>query len=262
MSLPIKLISTDFDGTIFAEFENPPIPPEFVRLIGDLQKRGAKWIINTGRDMAGLMEALARSRIPIQPDGLVLVEREIHFHQGSQFVADQDWNDRCARVHRELFERIAPDLPRLVQWINDRFHATVYEDLWSPICFLAGNNGDADLIHAYLADFCRHIPHLTVVRNDVYARLAHDGYNKGMALAEIARRWGITPNEIFAAGDHFNDAPMLDLKHARWLATTENAIEPIKAQVQRQGGFVSRFSEGLGVADALQACLDAGGKAR
>jgi len=24
-SLPIKLISTDFDGTIFAEFENPPI---------------------------------------------------------------------------------------------------------------------------------------------------------------------------------------------------------------------------------------------
>jgi hypothetical protein len=26
MCLPIQLISTDFDGTLFAEFENPPIP--------------------------------------------------------------------------------------------------------------------------------------------------------------------------------------------------------------------------------------------
>jgi hypothetical protein len=25
MNLPIKIISTDFDGTFFAEFENPPV---------------------------------------------------------------------------------------------------------------------------------------------------------------------------------------------------------------------------------------------
>ena len=41
MTSPIQLISTDFDGTIFAEFENPPIPQRFVSLIGDLQTRGA-----------------------------------------------------------------------------------------------------------------------------------------------------------------------------------------------------------------------------
>ena len=34
--------------------------------------RGAKWVINTGRDMASLMEALARSRISIQPDFKVI----------------------------------------------------------------------------------------------------------------------------------------------------------------------------------------------
>ena len=62
MSLPIKLISTDFDGTLFAEFESPPIPEPVQKLIGDLQSRGAKWVINTGRDMSSLMEALARAR--------------------------------------------------------------------------------------------------------------------------------------------------------------------------------------------------------
>src|ERR1019366_9106863 len=61
MSLPIRLISTDFDGTLFAEFESPPIPEPVQELIGELQSRGAKWGINTGRDMSSLMEALARA---------------------------------------------------------------------------------------------------------------------------------------------------------------------------------------------------------
>jgi len=46
MASPIKLISTDFDGTIFAEFENPPIPQALQELIGDLQVHGAKWVIS------------------------------------------------------------------------------------------------------------------------------------------------------------------------------------------------------------------------
>src|ERR1035441_10687107 len=86
MSLPIKLISTDFDGTLFAEFENPPIPETVQKLIGDLQARGAKWVINTGRDMSSLMEALGRSGIAVEPDYLVLVEREIYCHDESQYL--------------------------------------------------------------------------------------------------------------------------------------------------------------------------------
>ena len=61
MNSPIKLLSTDFDGTLFAEFENPPIPMELQELIGRLQAGGAKWAINTGRDMSSLMEALGAS---------------------------------------------------------------------------------------------------------------------------------------------------------------------------------------------------------
>src|SRR6266550_7556587 len=48
MSAPIKLISTDFDGTLFAEFQNPPIPKSVELIIARLQARGSKWVINTG----------------------------------------------------------------------------------------------------------------------------------------------------------------------------------------------------------------------
>src|SRR5438067_10227646 len=164
MSPPLQLISTDFDGTIFAEFANPPIPHALQVVLADLQASGAKWVINTGRDMSSLMEALARGGISVEPDYLVLVEREIHFHQDSSYIAFEEWNSRCSICHAELFKRVEPDLPRIIAWINARFHARIYEDAYSPFCLIAGNNGDADAIHAYLEQYCPSIPELPVVR--------------------------------------------------------------------------------------------------
>ena len=250
-SPPIKLISTDFDGTLFAEFQNPPIPQNLEQLIRELQSRGAKWVINTGRDMSSLMESLGRAGIEIEPDYLVLVEREIHCHQDSQYVGLENWNDQCQRAHAEVFARIQRDLPRIISWINARFHARIYEDNFSPFCLIASNNPDADIIHHYLADYCRGVPNLTVVRNDVYARFSHVAYNKGTALAELTRRLGLTSAEVFAAGDHLNDVPMLSERYARYLAAPSNAIETVKAIVRRQKGYVSELGYGEGVADAI-----------
>lgn len=255
MTVPIKLISTDFDGTIFAEFENPPIPKKLQQLIGDLQAQGVKWVINTGRDMSSLMEALARARVTIQPDFLVLVEREIQIHDGVRYAGLEEWNSACTTAHDQLFERVRADVPRITEWINARFHATVYSDPYSPFCLIAGNNGDADVINAYLEEYCRSVPNLVPVRNDVYVRFSHAAFNKGTALAELTRRLGTTSESVFAAGDHLNDLPMLSRKYARWLAAPHNAIPSVKAQIQSQQGFISEFSQGNGVADALTRCL-------
>src|SRR5438552_2320926 len=247
MSSPIRLISTDFDGTLFAEFENPPIPPQLVQIIGDLQAQGAKWVINTGREMASLMEAIGRSGISIEPDYLILVEREIYSHHESQYVGLGDWNEACTRQHADLFARVQPDLTKIVDWVNSRFHAKIYEDPYSPFCLIANNNGEADLIHEYLDQYARSVPDLSVVRNDVYARFSHAAYNKGTALAELTRRLSLTKEQVFAAGDHLNDLPMLSQQYARWLAAPSNAIDQVKQVVEREGGYISAFSHGNGV---------------
>jgi hydroxymethylpyrimidine pyrophosphatase-like HAD family hydrolase len=252
MSLPIQLISTDFDGTLFAEFESPPIPEAVEQLLGDLQSRGAKWVINTGRDMAGLMEALARAGISVEPDYLVLAEREIYFHEGSQYLGLDEWNGACARAQAEVFARVQADMPRIVAWISARFHARLYQDAYSPFCLIAGNNGDADIIHDYLAEYCRGIPGLALVRNDVYARFTPEAFNKGTALAEITRRLGLSPQTVFAVGDQLNDLPMLSRRYARWLAAPGNAIELVKDAVRQQEGFVSELPHGDGVAESLE----------
>jgi hydroxymethylpyrimidine pyrophosphatase-like HAD family hydrolase len=256
MDLPISLLSTDFDGTIFAEFENPPIPERLQRLIAELQSRGAKWVINTGREMASLMEALGRAGIAIEPDYLVLVERELYQHQNSRYVGLEDWNDACSRSHAELFARVRADLPQLVAWINARFHARIYEDPYSPFCLIAGNNGDMDAIHRFLEEYCLSVPQLSVVRNDVYARFSHVAYNKGTGLAELMRRLGVAREEVFATGDHLNDLPMLSNTYARFLAAPGNAVDDVKEAVRRQEGFVSELLCGNGVAEGLEYHLE------
>lgn len=252
MNSRIQLLSTDFDGTLYAEFENPPVPVELQELIGRLQTGGAKWAINTGRDLSSLMEALGRAGIAVEPDYLVLVEREIHCHHESRYVGLDEWNRACALAHAEVFSRVQADLPEMVEWISSRFHACIYQDAFSPFCLIAGSNGEMDLIHQYLEEYCKGVPHLAVVRNDVYARFGHVAYNKGTALAELTRRLGLERAQVFAAGDHLNDLPMLSTRYARFLAAPANAVPEIKESVRRQGGYVSASPHGQGVAEAIK----------
>lgn len=249
----IKLISTDFDGTLFAEFENPPVPIALQELIGRMQKQGAKWVINTGRDLSSLMEAIGRSRLSVKPDYLVLVEREIYSHIQLQYVEYAPWNRACDKAHAELFRRVKPDVPRLRAWIEERFQGAVYfEDEWSPFCLIAERNKECDIINDYLAEYARTVPHLSLVRNDVCSRFSHEDFNKGTALSEIARQIGVTAEETFAVGDHFNDLPMLSGRHAKHVAAPANAIDDVKEMVRRQNGFISELSHGHGVAQGLE----------
>src|SRR5262245_38630306 len=256
MSLPIQLISTDFDGTLHADFENPPVPHDLQRIIGDLQSQGAKWVINTGRDLSSVMEGMARARLIIKPDFLVVVERDIYFHDDAQYEACAEWNDGCSRAHEGLFTRVREDVPRLVDWISKRFRATLYEDDFSPFCLIAENNEDADAIQDFLADYCLTVPDLALVRNDIYARFSHKAYSKGTALGEIARRLGIGREQTFAAGDHLNDLPMLSGEFAGLVAAPDIAVPSVQELVRRQEGYGSHQPWGHGVARALEHFLE------
>jgi hydroxymethylpyrimidine pyrophosphatase-like HAD family hydrolase len=252
MNASIQLVSTDFDGTIFSEFEQPAVPAAFQSVIADLQARGGKWVINTGRDMSSLMEALGRADVTVQPDYLVLVEREIYRHDGVRYRGLEEWNRRCTADHERLFARVRPDVPRLAAWIQERFSAAVYDDAFSPFCLIAHRPVDADRICEHLEQYCLEVPGLTVVRNDVYARFSHEGYSKGTALAEIERQLGLGPEAVFAAGDHHNDLPMLRRSLAHVLVCPGNAVPEVRRQVEAEGGEVGVLLHGHAVAAALR----------
>lgn len=252
MKQPIQLLSTDFDGTLHAEFEDPPIPEALQQLIGGWQEEGMVWVINTGRDLSSLMETLGRDRIPMWPDYVVTVEREIYRREHTHYVGMETWNTRCQSTHASLFAQVRSQVPELMAWIAERYDATLFEDAFSPLCLIAQSSQDAKAIHEFLEAFCARFPGLTVVRNDVYARFCHADFNKGTALAEISRRLGVRADHIIAAGDHLNDLPMLRKELARWLIAPSNAVPEVKETVLGQGGFVSGEPHGHGLLRGLE----------
>lgn len=252
MSLPIRILSTDFDGTLHADAETPPVPKQLEQIIAELQAAGVIWVINTGRDLPSLMDSVERAQLSIRPDFVVSVEREIHCREKAKFVALEDWNCACRTAHETVFQQLRSDMVHLADWVRERFRATIYEDTFSPFCLIADSNEDADCIQAFMDEYCRSVPNLSYVRNTVYARFSHVDYNKGSALAEIGRRLGVAAEEIAAAGDHLNDLPMLCSRYARWLIAPSNAIAPVKEAVLRQNGYVSELANGNGVAWGLE----------
>lgn len=251
-----KLLSTDFDGTLHSDYEQPAVPPTLQERLGELQSAGAIWCINTGRDLTRLMEGIARARLTVRPDYLVTVEREIYIHRNHQYVPHHEWNDRCAAAQEAVFNKVRPALPELVAWVRDRFEAEIYEDAFSPFCLIARDNDQCDTIQSQAEEFLADWPTLDFVRNDIYARLSHTAYNKGSALEEVERLTGIGPEQTLAAGDHLNDLPMLNPKYARWLVTQHNAIRQVKEHVQNHRGFVSEHPSGNGLLNGIEWAMD------
>ena len=96
---------------------------------------------------------------------------------------------------------------------------------------------------------------ITPTPKQITAASPHDfelvaaGVDKGRMLTELARRYGITPEECAAVGDSDNDLAML--RAAGTPIAMGNASDPVKAVACRVVGPNSAD----GVAEAILSCL-------
>lgn len=250
--MKLELISTDFDGTIYDEFSAEPIPGSLQRYLAGFQAGGGTWAINTGRDLASVLEAMGRVGIEVYPDFIVAVEREIYRHAGHRYEAVQPWNAMCDADHRSVFGAARAAIAALMTRLDEEHDATFYSDAWSPLCVIGRTPAQLERLAVEIGEACSPWPDLAVVRNDVYARLCHRKYDKGTALSEIRRLRGIRLEATFAVGDHFNDLPMLELEHAGHLGTLANGQEAVKRQVRERGGRIASRPAGWGVLELLE----------
>ncbi|NJK90592.1 MAG: HAD family phosphatase [Blastochloris sp.] len=251
--LPALLLSTDFDGTLLDHSLPPPLAPEFFDwLENERRRRRVVWIINTGRDWESLHDELIQRQARIWPDWVVLVEREIHRIINQRQEPLPCWNRRCQETHDDLFHRAAPQLQQTRRDLAHFPDLQLITDIGSPLGLIAASPEQADEVQTALEPLLRAFPEMHSVRNSVYFRFAHIDFQKGSCLARIAQEEGIPPENCFAAGDHLNDLPMLDPRHAHQLCCPSNAVPAVQAQVRLHQGHVSRQSTHLGVVEALE----------
>src|SRR3954452_14994140 len=120
--MPIKLQSTDFDGTLVAHDSDPVLHPPCMKLIGDMQGDGTVWAINTGRSVELLESGLLDFEFPIRPDFILTSERDVFRpgSNGSNWEPFGDWNARCAREHAELFSSAQSILTEVVDFVTQK----------------------------------------------------------------------------------------------------------------------------------------------
>jgi len=253
MPSKIRLLSTDFDGTLVAHGSDPVLDRGCMEYIEKLQEGGVIWAINTGRSVDLLQSGLADLEFPIHPDFILTSERDIFrpSSNGGKWEPYGDWNERVAREHAELFQSAESVLAEVVDFVNQKTKARLLYHSAGLEGLVAENEEELDRVTKFIDRTRAKQPKFHYQRNTVYLRFCHADYHKGAALAELSRLLDIPPEKIFAAGDHHNDVSMLDGRYAQFSACPANAIPEVREAVTVAGGYVASKSYGAGVHEAL-----------
>jgi hydroxymethylpyrimidine pyrophosphatase-like HAD family hydrolase len=254
MSPRIRLLSTDFDGTLVCRTSEPFLHDDCMELIRDLQSQGAMWAINTGRSVDLLESGLLDFSFPFRPDFILTSERDIFrpaSSNGCKWEPFGDWNARCARDHTSLFTSAASVLNQVIDFVNQKTKARIIYEDDGPTGLVSSSENEMNDIVAFIESARAGQPKFHYQRNTVWLRFCHIDYHKGAALAELARLLDIPRENIFAAGDNHNDVSMLDGKAAALPACPSNAVPEVKNTVQQAGGYVAEQDCGAGVHEAL-----------
>jgi HAD superfamily hydrolase (TIGR01484 family) len=249
----LKLLSIDFDGTLVSRVSEPVLDAGCMELIRGLRNDGVVWAINTGRSVDLLESGLIDFAFPVRPDFILTTERDVFRpgENGGKWEPYGDWNERCARHHAELFSSAHAVLAEVVDFVNRETKARLIYDADRLEGLVAETDEEMDRIANYIECARAEHPKLDYQRNTVYLRFCHADYHKGAALGELARLLEIPRENIFAAGDHYNDISMLDGQVAGMPSCPANAIPEVQEAVRSASGYIAQQQYGAGVHEAL-----------
>jgi hydroxymethylpyrimidine pyrophosphatase-like HAD family hydrolase len=249
----IRLLSTDFDGTL-ADFPGTgPCVPELASELEAVVVSGGLWVVNTGRSVEAALDGLNLLKAPVKPHYLLTSERHVHKPDGRGGWSDfGDWNDLCRDHHDRLFAECGRFFEGVEQLVSSREGLVMQRNSSGvPEGLIAGTEEQLDEATAALMSLPGRPEDFHHQRSSIYLRFCHRAYDKGSALAELARLLDMPTSYILTVGDHQNDLPMLFGDVAGMVACPANAHPDVKQTVRDAGGHVSEYETGRGTAEAI-----------
>ena len=248
------ILCFDFDGTLV---DRPSDPYEIARLeefLTHMQKRGAVWGINTGRTLYHTLDGIKEHGFQLSPDFIIARECEIyHRNDFNRWVDLGEWNKQCAGDHKRFYRAHARFFKRLRKHIETEMRGAKFlSDDIEPAGITTRDTDDMQRVCDWIEAQRGEWPELGYQRNDIWLRFNHESYNKGTALLEVRRVTGVSAEFTFAAGDNYNDLPMLQTHIAHGLACPSNAVPDISGHVASLGGYVAAEPATPGIIMAIE----------
>ncbi|MFN0127956.1 MAG: HAD family hydrolase [Verrucomicrobiales bacterium] len=250
--MPVALYCFDFDGTLVDKENSPAFEPALARQLTEARREGASWVINTGRSLHHTLEGVRGYGIPVTPDFIIAREHEIYARNRDGRWADLGvWNGEARRLHDTFFRHHARVLSDIRRFVEDERLGSWIEEAGDPAGLITHSEAGMARVIEFVHDHIAHWPDLGYQRNTIYLRFTHRQFDKGTALRELGRHLGLTPGELFAAGDNFNDLPMLRRDLAHHLVAPANSLPEVKSQVVAEGGQLSMLPASRAMAEAV-----------
>ena len=251
--MPIRLLSTDFDGTLIGHHADARTARSLSDALTGLRRHGAAWAVNTGRQLWFALEGLEQAALPHDPEFVLTSEKDIYHRiaEGS-WEAFGDWNARTERQTLDLFDRAAHIVSAIETMVATRDGIELLYENGRLAGLMTADPGTMDQVADAVREMAVDVPEFSFNRNLVWMRFAHCTIHKGSSLAELSRLLGIPRADVLAIGVHHNDIPMLDGSSAAMVACPSNAVREVQELVRRNGGYVSPYPWGEGVADAIR----------
>ncbi len=250
---PSLLLCFDFDGTLVNHEGELPFHPAMGEMLREFKRRGAVWVVNTGRGLHQTLEGLAMHNIFMQPDYIIAQECEIYrpgfFKPWKDFGS---WNRKARSAHAHFVEKHSLFLSTMQEHVAVNTTAEFLNGDFGQVGIVAKDEPELDEICKVIELNAARQPDIGYHRNGRYLRFCHADYSKGTALRELSRLLKLPAERVFAAGDNYNDITMLDRRIAGHIACPGNALEPVKALVRERGGFVSGKPASEGMIEALE----------
>jgi hypothetical protein len=253
MSL-IRLLSTDFDGTLVGGRWGEKCAPLLASELEALVSGGALWAVNTGRSLEKALEGLKRLEAPVSPHYILTSERHLFQPDAHGGWHDYgDWNHLCQEHHNLLFGQSGSFFEAIRTLAQQHSGVVVLENSEGiPEGLLASSEELLDAVTGELVRLSGRPTNFHYQRSNIYLRFCHRDYDKGSTLAELSRLLDMPTAHILAVGDHQNDLTMLYGSVASMVACPANAHVSVKETVFRAGGYISPLEAGEGTAEAIR----------
>jgi len=251
--MPIRLLSTDFDGTLIGHEPDARTAASLSSALQELRRRGTAWAVNTGRQLWFALEGLEHARLPHDPEFVLSSEKDIYRRVGEgDWEAFGEWNAHTEQRTVDLLDRAGHVLDAIRRMSDADKNLEITYENGRVGGLMTADTGTMDRVVEKIRELASDVPEFSFNRNTVWMRFTHREIHKGSALAELARLLDVPRDDVLAVGDHQNDIPMLDGSAAAMVACPANAVEEVKQAVRAAGGYVSPFDWGEGVADAIR----------
>ena len=218
------MIATDIDGTIMDyNFECSPAVKDCIR---DLQKRGVKVVLATGRMHSAAVPVARDLKLDTPlisyqggfiktPEGELLYERTVELQLARRII---DWakaNDVHLNVymHDSLFVEQANETTR--RYTCERhipYNVCDFDelDLKNVNKILAVDFEDAARVTSWVDYLWEEFPELYVVKSTPYfCEISNPEATKGHAVEFLRKHWGFKREEVLTIGDQDNDIELL-----------------------------------------------------